>query len=585
MPAPAALSRVDFLSRTSGRTLREDPAEAETANHRLLVRGGYVRKAASGVYSYLPLGLRVLRRIEAIVRQEMAAVGAQELLMPALIPRELWERSGRWADYGDLMFRVVDRKGTEFCLGPTHEELVTSLVANELGGHRDLPLRVFQIQTKYRDELRPRSGLVRSRDFLMKDAYSFHADEESLHETYREMYAAYERVFARCGLRFRAVDAQAGEMGGGLNQEFMAPTEIGEDLVAYAPAGSYAANLETASAARPAIVGPGVEPLRMVHTPGAQSVDEVAAVLGRTPGHILKCLLYKVPSAGGEVVAVLCPGDREVNELKLARVLGGAPVLLDSTDFTAHPGLVRGYVGPHGLAPLVARIIADFSVVAGRDWAIGANEPGYHLTGANLGRDFEPHLFADVVTVRAGDPSPDGSGPLAVERAVEIGHIFQLGTRYSAPLGATFLDAAGVERPVQMGCYGIGISRLMSVAIEQHHDEHGIRWPAELAPYDAQVIPLGRRIDEELVRSLAAALSAAGLEVLVDDRAGASAGVKFADADLIGCPFQVVLGRRAAEGIAELRTRDRSVATEVPLTDLPLAIDAFRQTYGAARGS
>ncbi|ADP79695.1 proline--tRNA ligase [Pseudofrankia inefficax] len=577
MPAQASLSRVDLLSRTFIRTLREDPADAETANHRLLVRGGYVRKAASGIYSYLPLGLRVLRRIEAVVRQEMAAAGCQELLMPALMPRELWDRSGRWADYGDLMFRVVDRKGTEFCLGPTHEELITSLVANELGGHRDLPLRVFQIQTKYRDELRPRSGLVRSRDFVMKDAYTFHADEDSLRETYREMYAAYERVFTRCGLRFRAVEAQAGEMGGGRNQEFMAPTEIGEDLVAFAPNGTYAANLETASAAVPVPVEPGTQSLTRVHTPGAQTVDDVAAFLGTPPGQVLKCLLYKVPAAQrGEVVAVLCPGDREINELKLARVLGATPALLDVADFEAHPSLVRGYVGPHGLASRVSRIVADHYVAAGRDWTIGANEPGYHLTGANLGRDFEADLFADVVNVRAGDASPDDSGPLTLERAVEIGHIFQLGTRYSVPLGATFLDAAGVERPALMGCYGIGISRLMSVVIEQHHDEHGIRWPAELAPYDVQVIPLGRRVDEDLVRSVADMLAGVGLEVLVDDRSGASAGVKFADADLIGAPFQVVLGRRAAEGIAELRTRDRSTVTEVALTELTNVIDGIR---------
>ncbi|WP_045875685.1 proline--tRNA ligase [Pseudofrankia sp. DC12] len=579
MPVQASISRVDLLSCTFVRTLREDPAEAETANHRLLVRGGYVRKAASGVYSYLPLGLRVLRRIEAIVRQEMAAAGCRELLMPALMPRDLWERSGRWGDYGDLMFRVVDRKGTEFCLGPTHEELVTSLVANELGGHRDLPLRLFQIQTKYRDELRPRSGLIRSRDFVMKDAYTFHADEESLRETYQEMYAAYERVFTRCGLRFRAVEAQAGEMGGGRNQEFMAPTQVGEDLVAFAPAGTYAANLETASAAQPAPAGPGTQPLARVHTPGAQSVEDVAALLGTSRRQVLKCLLYKVPAAeGSEVVAVLCPGDREVNELKLARVLGATPALLDAADFAAHPGLVRGYAGPHGLASRVGRILADHHVAAGRDWTIGANEPDYHLTGADLGRDFEVDLFADVVNVRAGDPSPDGSGPLTLERAVEIGHIFQLGTKYSVPLGATFLDAAGVERPALMGCYGIGISRLMSVVIEQHHDEHGIRWPAELAPYDVQVIPLGRKIDEELVRSVADALAAAGLDVLVDDRAGASAGVKFADADLIGAPFQVVLGRRAAEGIAELRTRDRSTVTEAALAQLPDLIAGIPMT-------
>jgi len=577
MSSFARSSRVDLLSQVFVRTLRDDPAEAETANHRLLLRGGYARRSASGIYSYLPLGLRVLRRIEAVVREEMAAAGCQEMLMPALMPRALWERTGRWADYGDLMFRVTDRKGTEFCLGPTHEELVTSLVAHEVSGYRDLPLRVFQIQTKYRDELRPRSGLIRSRDFVMKDAYSFHADEASLREAYDDLYAAYERVFTRCGLRFRAVEAQAGEMGGGANQEFMAPTEVGEDLVAYAPAGGYAANLETASAARPAAVEPGSKPLTSVHTPGVRTVDEIAAFLGVEPAQVLKCLLYKIHTGTGEeIVAVLCPGDREINEFKLARVLGSAPLLLDAADFAANPGLVRGYVGPHGLAPLVGRIVADHHIAAGRDWVIGANEPDYHLTGANVGRDFAPDLFADVVGVRTGDPSPDGSGPLVIERAVEIGHIFQLGTRYSVPLGATFLDPDGVERPMLMGCYGIGIGRLLSVVIEQHHDEHGILWPAELAPYDVEVIPLGRKVDEGLVGAAADALAAAGLMVLVDDRPGASAGVRFADADLIGCPFQVVLGRRAADGIAELRTRDRRTVTEVALADLPRAIAELR---------
>ncbi|OHV44213.1 proline--tRNA ligase [Pseudofrankia sp. BMG5.36] len=575
-----ASSRVHFLSRVLVRTLRDDPAEAETANHRLLVRGGYIRKATSGVYSYLPLGLRVLRRIEDVVREEMTAAGCQELLMPALMPRELWERTGRWDRYGDLMFRVTDRKGTELCLGPTHEELVTSLVAGEVGSYRDLPLRVFQIQTKYRDELRPRAGLLRSRDFVMKDAYSFHDGQDSLRETYRVMYDAYERVFARCGLRFRAVEAQAGEIGGDVNHEFMAPTEVGEDLVVYAPAGTYAANLEAATCARPAPVESGTRPLLRAHTPGARSVDEVAGFLGIPASQILKCLLYKIPDgAGTEVVAALCPGDREVNEHKLARVLGAVPVLLDAADFAAHPALVRGHVGPVGLAPHVARIVADHHVTTGRDWCAGANEPDHHLTGCNHGRDFEPDEWADIVDVRAGDPSPDGSGPLAVERAVEIGHIFQLGTRYTVPLEATFLDAAGNDLPMVMGCYGIGISRLLSVVVEQHHDEHGIVWPASLAPYDVAVIPLGRKVDPTVVQAVTDALAEAGLDVLVDDRPGGSAGVRFADADLIGCPYQVIVGRRAAEGIVELRSRDRSVVTETLVDDLVTALARLRHAH------
>ncbi|KDA40610.1 proline--tRNA ligase [Frankia sp. B2] len=572
---------MDHLSRVFARTLRDDPAEAETVNHKLLVRGGYVRKVASGIYTYLPLGLRVLRKVEEIVRQEMATAGCQEFLMPALMPRELWERTGRWANYGDLMFRVVDRKGAEFCLGPTHEELVTSLIANEISSYRELPLSVYQIQTKYRDEFRPRSGLIRARDFVMKDAYSFHTGLDSLRETYGVMYDAYERVFTRCGLRFRAVEAQAGEIGGDVNHEFMAPSEIGEDLFVYAPDGSYAANMEAASSQRPVEVEPGTQPLQRVHTPGVPGVEELAAHLDIPAARILKCVLYKIPRSGDEraqIVAALCPGDREINEYKLTTVLGAAPTLLDENDFAASPGLVRGYVGPQGLSPHVSRIVADHHVAAGRDWCTGANEIDYHVTGCNRGRDFEPDEYADVTNVRPGDPSPDGTGPLAVERSVEVGHIFQLGTKYSVPLGATFLDDNGRDAPMVMGCYGIGISRILSVVIEQHHDENGVVWPAALAPYDVEVIPLGRKIDWDVVRSVAGPLEAEGLDILVDDRLGSSAGVKFADADLIGCPVQVVIGRRAAEGIVEVRARDRSVVTEVDITDLPKTVERLRRS-------
>ncbi len=571
---------MDHLSRLFVRTLRDDPAEAETVNHRLLVRGGYVRKVSSGIYTYLPLGLRVLRKVEKIVRQEMAAAGCQELLMPAIMPRELWERTGRWANYGELMFRVTDRKGAEFCLGPTHEELVTNMIANEISSYRDLPLSVYQIQTKYRDELRPRSGLIRARDFVMKDAYSFHVDLSSLRETYGVMYDAYVRVFTRCGLRFRAVEAQAGEIGGDVNHEFMAPSEIGEDLFVYAPKGSYAANMEAASSQRPAEVAAGTDPLQRIHTPGVPGVQEVAAHLGIPTSQILKCVLYKVPRAGDggiQVVAVLCPGNREINEYKLGKVLGAAPTLLEAADFAANPGLIRGYVGPQGLTPYVSRIVADHHVAAGRDWCTGANEVDYHVTGCNRGRDFAPDEYADVTNVRPGDPSPDGTGPLAVDRSVEIGHIFQLGTKYSVPLEARFLDGTGKDAPMVMGCYGIGISRILSVVIEQHHDENGIVWPAALAPYDVEVIPLGRKVDWDVVNSVAGSLEAEGLDVLVDDRQGSSAGVKFADADLIGCPVQVVIGRRAAEGVVEVRTRDRSVVTEIDIADLPKTVEQLHR--------
>jgi prolyl-tRNA synthetase len=404
------------------------------------------------------------------------------------------------------------------------------------------------------------------------------------------MYAAYERVFTRCGLSFRAVEAQAGEIGGDVNHEFMAPTAIGEDLFVYAPDGTYAANLEAAYCRRPEPVEPGTEPLTRVHTPGVPGVDDLAVHLGIPTSRILKCVLYKLPgklpAAGaegrsdsdrrgegrtdgrGDVVAVLVPGDRDVNEYKLATVLGAPPALLDTADFAANPQLVRGYVGPAGLAPHVSRIVADHHVAAGRDWCTGANDVDYHVTGCNLGRDFTPDEFADVTNVQSGDPSPDGSGPLAIERSVEVGHIFQLGTKYSQALDARYLDANGKDAPMVMGCYGIGVSRILSVVIEQHHDDNGVRWPANLAPYDVEVVPLGKNVDVEAVTAVAAALDAEGLDVLIDDRSG-SAGVKFADADLIGCSVQVIAGRRLAEGVVEVRTRDRATTLDVDVADLP----------------
>jgi prolyl-tRNA synthetase len=563
---------MDRLSRLFVRTLRDDPVEAETPSHRRLLRGGYVLRVASGVYTYLPLGLRVLRNVERIVREEMVAAGAQELLMPALQPRDLWEATGRWSAYGEAMFRLADRKGAGFCLGPTHEELVASVIAGGIRGYRELPVCVFQIQTKYRDEQRPRAGLIRAREFVMKDGYSFHPDRESLRATYETMRRAYENVFARCGARFRAVQAQAGEIGGDVNHEFMAPTEIGEDLVVHSPGGSYAANLQVAAGRPPTPARPGTAPLTRLRTPGVTTVADVSAHLGVPAAAILKTMLYAAPRRGGggeEVVAVVVPGDREVNEHKLAALLGATPTPLDGAGFATRPRLARGYVGPAGLAGHVDRLIADRHVAAGRDWVAGANEPDHHVTGCNLGRDFTPDELADVTNARAGDEAPDGSGPLALERAVEIGHIFQLGTRYTEPLGGRYLDAAGVARPLVMGCYGIGVSRLVSVVAEQHHDEAGIRWPAAIAPYDVEVVPLGATTDA--AAAIGAETAATGLDVLLDDRP-VSAGVKFADADLIGCPARVVVGRRLAAGIVEVSARDRSVTLEVSPAEVPTAL-------------
>lgn len=551
------------LSKLFVPTLREDPAEAEAPSHRLLLRAGFIRQVMAGVYTTLPLGVRTMRKIESIVREEMDASGAQEIRMPIVLPAEPWKATGRWELYGDLLFRLRDRHGRELLLGPTQEEVVTPLVAGDLPSYRDLPVNLYQIEWKYRDEFRPRFGLLRGREFLMKDAYSFDRDEEGMRASYEVMYRAYERIFARCGLDVVVVEADPGQIGGGVNHEFMARADVGEDLFVECENGDYLADAEAARPRPPEPAGEGTEPLREVATPGAATIEALSAFLGVPPERTLKCLLY---AAGDRRIAVLVPGDREVNEAKLERLFFPASVRpLEDADFQAL-GLPKGYVGSQGL-PEDVEILADHTVRGGRDWVTGANRPDHHVTGANAGRDFRVDRYEDLVRIREGDRCPNDGGSLKTRRSIVVGHIYQLGTKYSEPLKATFVDEEGIERPYVMGCYGIGISRVMAAAVEQYHDELGLRWPRALAPFEVLVVAANMDDDRVVAEAerIHGELEARGAEVLLDDRE-ASAGVKFADADLIGVPVQVVVGRRGVEaGVVDLKLRATGERSEAPL--------------------
>jgi prolyl-tRNA synthetase len=553
------------------RTLRDDPSDAEVDSHRLLVRAGYIRKLAAGVYSWLPLGHRVLRRAEQIVREEMDAAGAQELLLPIIQPLELWQRTGREAAYGPLMFRLTDRKETGFALAPTAEEVITVTVAGEYGSYRDLPVNLYQVGWKYRDELRPRFGLLRSREFLMKDAYSFDADIEGLKASYKLMYDAYHRVFERCGLSFRPVEAQAGEIGGDVNHEFMAVAAVGEDDFVWCRACDYAANVEAAVRAGPApAAGDAPEPAAMtpVHTPDLPGIKGVAEFLGVEPGEMLKCIAFDVD---GEMGLALVPGDREVNPYALIRALPGRKVRLwDDADFDAHPDVPRGYIGPHFPGAMVRVADPAVRVGAAAGWVTGANKVDHHVTHAVLARDFEVDSFADLVTVVNGDACPRCGAPLSVDRGIEVGHTFQLGTKYSVALGAEYTDEKGEQHPMVMGCYGIGVSRVVAAVVEEHHDGAGLVWPAALAPYAVHLVSLpGKGEAAPEVRAAADRLyddlRSAGVEVLYDDR-DQSPGVKFADADLLGMPTQLVLGAKGlAKGVVERKDRRTGERDEVAL--------------------
>jgi prolyl-tRNA synthetase len=547
-------------------TQKETPAEAEVSSHQLMLRAGLIRRLAAGLYSWLPLGLRTLRKVERIIREEMDRAGALELLMPAVQPAELWHESGRWAEYGPELLRLKDRHQREFVIGPTHEEVITDIARRELRSYRQLPVNFYQIQLKFRDEVRPRFGVMRGREFIMKDAYSFHLDEASLAAGYARMREAYSRMFTRMGLDFRAVRADTGAIGGSASEEFQVLAQSGEDAIAVSDGDDYAANLELAAALPPATprAAPSA-PLTRVATPGARSIEAISALLGVPASRCLKTLL--VEGSDGGTVALLLRGDHELNAVKAQKLPGvAAPLRLASpAAVLAATGTEPGYCGPIGYG---GQIYADHSALALADFVCGANAPDAHYTGANFGRDLPEPAAADLRNVVAGDPSPSGHGTLTIVRGIEVGHIFQLGRKYSERMQAKVLDEAGGETTLLMGCYGIGVTRVVAAAIEQNHDERGIVWPDALAPFQVVLVPLNlaksNRV-RETADELYAALQGAGIEVLLDDR-DARPGSKFADAELIGIPHRIVIGERGLEaGTLEYRHRRDSASTDFPL--------------------
>ncbi len=548
-------------------TQRDDPQEAEIPSHRLMLRAGLMRKLASGLYTWLPLGLKVLRKVETIVREEMDRAGALEILMPILQPREIWEKSGRWEAMEPIMLRSRTHGGRELALGPTHEEVVTDLVAREISSYRQLPVNLYQINTKFRDEIRPRFGVMRSREFIMKDGYSFDLDQAGADRSYRLMYEAYERIFRRCGLEAMAVEADTGVMGGKESHEFMVPAETGEDAIAVCPACGYAANVEQAA------IGAGIsapertaEKLEEVSTPGLRTVEELSEFFSAPPSRFIKTLIYL---AGGKPAAVLIRGDREVNEAKLARRLGAAAVLADGETIRAVTGAPLGFAGPVGLTGV--EVLADYSVAAAADGITGGNREDLHLRHVNIDRDCPIPEYLDLAIAVAGDSCPSCAKPLAIRRGIEVGHVFKLGTKYSRALGAVFNDERGEEQPAIMGCYGIGVSRTVAAIIEQHYDEKGIIWPPAVAPYQVLLLALAPDRPEvaAAAEDLTARLSGRGLELLYDDRS-ASAGVKFNDADLIGIPVRLTVGKKFLQtGLVEVKARNSEELHAVPPEEVP----------------
>ncbi|MEU9221575.1 proline--tRNA ligase [Streptomyces sp. NPDC048376] len=555
---------VQRMSKLMAKTLRDDPADAEVLSHKLLVRAGYVRRTAAGLWSWLPLGKKVLGNIERIVREEMDAIGAQEVQLPALLPREPYEATGRWDEYGPELFRLQDRKGGDYLLGPTHEEIFTLLVKDQASSYKDLPVILYQIQNKYRDEARPRAGILRGREFLMKDSYSFDVADEGLAESYALHRAAYQRVFDRLGLDYRIVAATAGAMGGSKSEEFLAPAEAGEDTFADCPNCDYAANTEAITYALTPTDATGTPAAEDIDTPDTPTIETLAASLGVPASATLKNLLVKVD---GEIVAVGVPGDREVDMDKVEAHFAPAAVeLVTAEDFVGRPDLVRGYVGPQGLGEKV-KYIADPRVAPGTAWITGANKPDTHAKNVVAGRDFEVDTYVDVVVVREGDPCPNCGTGLKLDRAIEIGHIFQLGRKYADALKLDVLGQNGKPARVTMGSYGIGVSRAVAVLAEQHADDKGLVWSKEVAPADVHVVAAGKALQTELALEVSDKLAAAGVRVLVDDRAGVSPGVKFTDAELIGVPQILVAGRRSAEGVVELKDRRTGEREEVTVEE------------------
>jgi prolyl-tRNA synthetase len=553
-------------------TQKEAPAEADVVSQQLMLRAGMIKKLTSGIYSWLPLGLITLRKVEAIVREEMNRAGALETYLPHIVPAELWQETGRWDKFGPLLLKIKDRQGRDFLFGPTHEEPMTDIVRKDIRSYRQLPLNLYQIQVKFRDEIRPRFGVMRGREFLMKDAYSFDVDRAALMRSYQAMYDAYSRIFTRLGLKFRAVEADTGAIGGFASHEFQVLADSGEDAIAWSPQSDYAANVEQAEGMPPTTPRPApAEPLQKVATPGVSTCEDVAKLLGLPLSRTVKCLII---FAQDTVQMLLLRGDHMGNEVKIGKLPGfGEWRMANDGEIVEALGCKPGYLGPVGL-PATVPLIVDRQVAVMADFVCGANEPDYHLRGVNFGRDCrEPDLVADIRNVVAGDPSPDGKGTLEIVRGIEVGHVFALGNVYSKAMGATFLDAQGQSQVVEMGCYGIGVTRVVAAAIEQNHDEKGIIWPEPMAPFSVALAPIGYD-RSETVRAVADrlhdSLAAAGIEVLLDDR-GERPGVMFADLELIGIPHRVTIGERGLkDGKVEYQGRRETAATAV-------AVDAIEK--------
>lgn len=549
-------------------TLKEAPSEAEVVSHKLMLRAGLVKRLTSGVYTWMPLGLRVLRKVEIIIREEMNRSGAIELLMPAVQPAELWQESTRWEQYGPELLRIKDRHQRDFCLGPTHEEVISDIVRREIKSYRQLPLNFYQIQIKFRDEIRPRFGVMRGREFIMKDAYSFHADKASLDATYQAMFDCYARIFTRLGLKFRAVAADTGAIGGTGSHEFHVLADSGEDAIAYCPDSDYAANVELAEGVAPA--APRAEPaaaLERVHTPGVKTIAELCAFLHIEAQRTVKAIV--VEGADDQPVLLMVRGDHELNLIKAGKLDAvKTPVTFASAEaIRAAFGADPGSLGPVGFK---GSVIADRALLALSDFVVGANDNGHHYTGANPGRDFAEPAYVDIRNVVAGDPSPDGRGKLEILRGIEVGHIFQLRTKYSKAMNLAFLDEAGKSQLMEMGCYGIGVTRIVAAAIEQNYDEHGIIFPRAMAPFDVAIVPIGAGKNtqvRETAEQLYTELIAAGVDVLLDDRDGRP-GVMFSDMELIGVPHRIVVGDRGLkQGQIEYQGRRDKTAQAVPLPD------------------
>lgn len=553
-------------------TLKESPADAEVVSHKLMLRGGYIRKLASGIYSYLPLGLAAIRKVEKIVQEEMNRAGAQELLLPMVQPSDLWKESGRWQKYGAELLRFTDRHDRESCLGPTHEEVITDLVRKNLHSYRDLPINLYQIQTKFRDEIRPRFGLMRGREFIMKDGYSFDATESGAEETYKKMNVAYHKIFSRCGLKFRAVDADSGTIGGSFSHEFMVLADTGEDTIVSCRNCSYAANMEKAQAAISPSDNAEMKDLEKIETPGKRKVVAVCDFLNITPDNLVKTLIY---IADGTPVAVLLRGDHEVQEVKLQNLLNADDIrLADDKEVFDATGVPTGYLGP---ADLGIKKVADQEVGRMCNFAIGANEKNYHMLNANLERDFEIDAIGDIRTVTEQDLCPECAGPLELTKGIEVGHIFKLGTSYSEALKATFLDSQGEEKYFIMGCYGIGVSRIVAAAIEQNHDKDGMIFPMPIAPFQVIILNLSTK-DEDITNAAEALYQKCldnGIEAIIDDR-DERPGIKFKDADLIGIPLRVNVGKNfSKDGQVEIKIRSTGETLSFSAEDAPEKIKSL----------